>query len=71
MCALRRFANNTQVVTRQDFASNGEPTTVYVTIYLQPKRLRSDEVEVRLQNVHEALKELRNATDSDPLHFTW
>jgi len=71
MCALRRFANNTQVVTRQDLAGNGEVTTLYVTIYLQPKRLRSDEVQVRLQNVYEALVELRNATDSDPLHFTW
>nr|QDH86535.1 MAG: hypothetical protein H2RhizoLitter8298_000002 [Leviviridae sp.] len=71
MCALRRFANNTQVVTRQDLAGNGEVATLYVTIYLQPKRLRSDEVQVRLQNVYEALVELRNATDSDPLHFTW
>jgi hypothetical protein len=71
MCALRRFANNTQVVTRQDFAGNGEVSTLYVTIYLQPKRLRTDDVESRLQNVYEALVELRNATDSDPLHFTW
>jgi len=73
MAVRRRFANNTQVVTRYDRIGaypTSEPVTVYVTIYLQPKRLRTDEVEVRLQNFYEALAELRKVTDSDPLHNT-